>query len=77
MTPFGLDDDEWLAAQYLLFLDETGDEAEARRRVERLRNQRAAQRHHPIPPFLPPPPPPASLQPQRGLWQRFWARLRS
>jgi len=27
MTPFGLDDDEWLAAQYLLFFDETGDEA--------------------------------------------------
>jgi hypothetical protein len=48
--PFGFDDDEWLAAQFLLFFDETGDEAEARRRVEQLRNQRAARRPNPLPP---------------------------
>ena len=47
---FGFDDDEWLAAQFLLFFDETGDEAEARRRVEQLRNQRAARRPNPLPP---------------------------
>ena len=37
MAPFGFSDDEWLAAQYLLFLDETGDEEEARTRTEALR----------------------------------------
>lgn len=53
MAPFDFDEDEWLAAQYLLFLDETEDEAEARRRVEQLRNERAAGGHA-HPPFPPP-----------------------
>jgi hypothetical protein len=81
MTPFGFDDDEWLAAQYLLFFDETGDEAEARRRVEQLRNQRSLrlQNPHPLrppdpPPIAPPPPPRASRRP--GVWQRLFGWLR-
>lgn len=84
MTPFGLDDDEWLAAQYLLFFDETGDEAEARRRVEQLRNQRALQLQNPHPlrppeqaPISPvPPPPPPHGAPRPGFWRRLLGLIR-
>jgi hypothetical protein len=75
-----MDDDEWLAAQYLLFFDETGDEAEARRRVDALRTQRASQRRGPMPAIppdkAPPPPFPPPQPPRRGFWEDFLAWLR-
>ena len=86
MAPFGFDDDEWLAAQFLLLFDETGDEEEARRRTEELgrcRNEDLARRRTeelarrraaqgwPPPPQLPPPPPAS-----KGLWSRISAWIR-
>jgi hypothetical protein len=83
MPPFGFDEDEWLAAQFLLFFDETGDVEEARRRTEVLRAQRAAQRSGGLPPtrpVVPPTTPPAKPMPQpsanRGCLGAFWAWVR-